>query len=444
MTPERLAREVFDEATRLKATGAEVFVRREVRSSASVHDLERESLQVQDVGTLGVRIFLGRRWALSHTTDLSPGAGRRAVRDAFALASLMPEDPHMRLAEGTEEAGVLELVDPALAGLTEEQRFEEALEIERGAYGEDPRVRTSRYVCFTDSRRETFLANTRGLELGYEDASVHLSAMFGAREGDAGQQLFGSESSRRLDGVSAPRLGKSVARRLGFTLGGSALPTGTRDVVLDPSQAPYLVAQLAEALNGESVHLGRSYLRDRVGERVASEGFHLRDAPFLAEESGSAPWDDEGVPCRDKTMVEAGILKGYLFDIVSASKAGTVSTGNGFRASVGSPARATPTQLVLGAGEESIESLVAGVEEGLYVAGFMGRGIDPVSGRLSAAALGARIRSGRIAEPVTGVTISGHLDDFLSSIDGFADVPVRQRGITAPGFRVRNVTVAGS
>ncbi|MHC4599030.1 MAG: TldD/PmbA family protein [Planctomycetota bacterium] len=443
MTPKEIARGVFDEATRRKATGAEFFLRAAERTQAMVQGLQPESHTVTSFRAAGIRVFQGRRWGLCHTTDLSADSLRLAVAKALALAGTMEEDPHTTLVTTLDKAGTPALVDPALSGLTPGDRFDRALAIERGAYAVDRRVRSSRYVAFTVQRSEVFLSNTRGLDAGYEEASAHLSAMIGAGDGEAGQQLFGSQASRRLDTLDPETLGASIGRRLLATLGGVPLRTGRRDVVVDPSQSPTLLRALAEALNGGSVHLGRSYLRDRVGQKVASSAVTVMDDPGDAEEAGSVPWDDEGIRGEKRCLLEGGVLRGFLYDIPSASKAGTVSTGNGLRPDVGFPARVTPTHLLLQEGEGTFESLLTDVEEGFYITGFMGRGVDPVTGRVSAAALGARIRGGRLAEGVTGVTLSGGLDELLGAVDAVGADTARVGPIRAPSMRIRDVLVAG-
>ena len=443
MTPKERARGVFDEATRRKATGAEFFLRATVRTEAKVQGLRPESHTVASFRAAGIRVFHGRRWGLFHTTDLSADSLRLAVGKALALAGTMEEDPHTTLVSTLERGGTPTLVDPALSGLTPKDCFDLALALERGAYATDRRVRSSRYVAFTVQRSEVFLSNTRGLDAGYEEASVHLSGMIGAGDGEAGQQLFGAQASRRLGALDPKALGVSIGRRLLATLGGGAPPTGRKDVVIDPSQTPALLHALAEALDGGRVHLGRSYLRDRVGERIASPAVTVADDPGDAEEAGSIPWDDEGIRGRKRFLVEGGVLRGFLYDVASASKAGTVSTGNGLRPDVGSPARVGPTHLLLEEGEGTFESLIADVEEGFYVTGFMGRGVDPVTGRVSAAALGARICGGRLAEGVTGVTLSGGLDELLGAVDGVGADSARVGAVRAPSLRIRDVLVAG-
>jgi PmbA protein len=443
MTPKAMAKTVFDEATRLKATAAEFFLRATVRTQAKVQGLQPESHTSASYRSGGIRLFLGRRWGLFFTTDLKTDALRTATGKALALAGLMEEDPHTTLVSALESSGAPTLVDPALSGMTRDDRFERALAIERSAYATDPRVRSSRYVSFTEQRSEVFLSNTRGLDAGYEEASVHLSGMIGAGDAGAGQQLFGSQASRRLDDLEPEALGDSIGRRLLVTLGGRPLPTGRRDVVIDPSQSPMLLAALAEALDGGRVHVGRSYLRDRVGDRIASASLTVADDPGEAREAGSIPWDDEGIRGRRRLLVEGGLLRGFLYDVASASKAGTVSTGNGLRPDAGFPARVGPTHLLMEEGEGSFASLIGDVEEGLYVTGFMGRGVDPVTGRVSAAALGARIRGGRLAEGVTGVTLSGDLDGLLTAVDGVGADAARMGSLRAPSLRIRNVLVAG-
>ncbi|GEM_PF-415472 len=445
MKPEEMARCVFEEATRLKATAAEFFHRREVKTEARVQGLAPDAYTFTEHASAGIRVFRGRRWGLRFTTASDPGSLRHAARETFALAAAFPEDPDTRLRESTGSSpSPLPPLDPEHDALDRAGRFEHALEIERGAFSVDRRVRSSRYVTFSDVRRETYLSNTRGLEAGYESGSFKISAMISAADGEAGQQLFGSESARRLSLLDPRGLGASIGKRLVVTLGGRPLPTGPRDVVIDRSQSPDLAGALAAALDGSQVHLGRSYLAGRVGGRVAGRAFTLFDDPLDPASSGSVPWDDEGVPAQRTSLVEEGVLEGFLYDVASASKAGCESTGNGFRPGADHPPGVLPTQLVIAPGAGSLETLLADVEEGLYVTGFMGRGIDPVTGAVSAAALGARIRGGRIAGPVAGVSLSGTLDGILAGLDGVGDDAVRQGPFRTPSLRIRNVMVAGS
>ncbi|MHC5039178.1 MAG: TldD/PmbA family protein [Planctomycetota bacterium] len=444
MNPETMAREVFDQATRLKATAAEFYHRREGLIRASVQGGDPESYSTRSQGAAGIRVFLGRKWGLAHTTDLSGEALRFTVKKALALAEIAEEDPHTRLLTSLKRSGPEDRVDPAIDSLDRDARFERALAIEKAAFATDKRVRSSRYVAFADRWGENFLSNTRGLQAGFREVEFHLGAMFGAGDDQAGQQLFGGQGSRRLATLSPESLGTSIAKRLVVTLGGKPLPTGVRDVVLDGSQTPDLLRYLAAALNGEQVHLGRSYLRERVGERIASPLFHLIDDPEALEGPGSRPWDDEGTPAVRKTLIRGGVLEGYLYGIVSASMAGTVSTGNGLRQEVGFPPLVVPTYFHMEPGGASLDALVSEVEKGLYVTGFMGRWADPVSGRISAAVLGAEIEGGRLTNPVAGVTLSGTLDSFLGSIDGIGSGLSGAGNFRGPALRIRRVQVSGA
>jgi PmbA protein len=347
------------------------------------------------------------------------------------------------LTTALEDGNELDLIDPALSDLNRQSRFDLALEIEKSAFATDPRVRSSRYVSFEENRSEVFLANTRGFEGGYEEANVQLSAMFGAAGRRGGQQLYGFQSSRKLSSLAPAALGASVAHRLAVTLDGVPVDTGRKDIVIDSSQTPYLLAYLGEALDGSKVHLGRSILRDRVGDRVGSALLDVVDDPEAEAEKGSAPWDDEGVRGKRKHLIESGILRGFLYDIGSASRAGTVSTGNGSRPDPGRPPQVGPTNLRITEGEGSWGDLVEDVEEGIYVTGFMGRGVDPISGRVSAAVLGARIAGGKLGRAVSGITLCGDLLDLLSSIDGIGSDSSRLGNLRAPTIRIRNALVAG-
>lgn len=444
MMPEAMARAVFDEATRLSASAAEIFVRAGRGTETRVQDGRPESLVADDFAHVGVRVFTGRKWGLAWTTDPDAEALRRLVRDALALAGVSPDDPSARLAESLDVPPDRSYADPAFASLRRSDRIATALRIEEAGKRTSKRIRSSRYVAFTDVRESVFLANTRGLQAGYETTQGALSCMFGAERDGVGQQLFGSAASRRLSDLDPARLGASTARRLHVTVGGVSLPTGRRDVVLDASQTASLLARLAPALNGDQVHLGRSYLRDRVGERVASDRWTLRDDPGRDAGGRSYPFDDEGVGARPKTLIDAGVLRGFLYDTTSAGKAGTVSTGNGLRRTVDQPPAPSPSVLVLDPGGSGLEALTGEVERGVYVTGFMGGGLDPVSGTVSMAVLGAEIRNGSLAGPVAGVTLTGTMDEILQAVDATGDALEGGAGLLAPALRMRDVLIVGA
>ena len=113
------------------------------------------------------------------------------------------------------------------------------------------------------------------------------------------------------------------------------------------------------------------------------------------------PFDGEGVPSQRTPLIEDGVLHGFLHNVESARRAGTVSTGNGTRSAFKFLPEVGETNLVLRPGTRSPEQMVGSVDEGLYVVSTRNvGGINPVSGDYSVGASGRRIVNGELAEPV--------------------------------------------
>ena len=205
-------------------------------------------------------------------------------------------------------------------------------------------------------------------------------------------------------------------RLLGATKG----PSGRSTVVFDRRVATTLLSVISSALSGEAVEKGRSFFAGRLGEQVAGSVLTLVDDPTDPRAYGAAAYDAEGLACRRNVLVENGVLRRFLYDTVSASRAGTASTGSavrgGFSGTPGPGCRA----LALTVGPEGYDQdgVLGAVGEGLFVQSVTGvhSGVNPISGDFSVGAEGLMIRNGALAEPVREITVASTLQRILQSV----------------------------
>jgi PmbA protein len=184
-------------------------------------------------------------------------------------------------------------------------------------------------------------------------------------------------------------------------------------------------------------------LVDRENTRVASDLVDVVDDPLLPRAPGSRAFDGEGLLSRRNIVVEGGVLKTYLTDTYSARKLGVRSTASASRSPSGgiSP---SASNLVLKAGSQSRDDLVADTKHGLYVTSMMGFGFNAVTGDFSRGASGFLIKDGELTHPVSEVTISLNLDQLLQRINAVASDLDHRTAIASPTFRVSSMTLAGS
>jgi TldD protein len=237
-------------------------------------------------------------------------------------------------------------------------------------------------------------------------------------------------------------------------------PAGTMTVVLGPGWPGVLLHEaVGHGLEGDFNRKGTSAFSGRIGQQVASRGVTVVDDGTLATRRGSLNVDDEGTPTGCTTLIEDGVLKGYLQDKLNARLMGVAPTGNGRRESFAHLTLPRMTNTYMLPGPHAPEEIIASVARGLYCRHFGGGQVDITSGKFVFSASEAYlIENGRLGAPVKGATLIGNGPDAMTRIamvgndlkldDGVGtcgkdgqDVPV---GVGQPTLRVDGLTVGGT
>jgi PmbA protein len=287
-----------------------------------------------------------------------------------------------------------------------------------------------------------------------EATGCYISLSIIARQDQIAERGFAGMVARGPGGLNPEEVGARAARRAITPIGGEPLTTRRSTVVFEPEIIAELLRGITQALYGDAVGKGRSMFtaRDRkpdwIGQLVGSPVVTLVDDGSLPGAPGTIPFDGEGVPSQRTSLIENGVLRGFLHNVESARRAGTTSTGNGTRSAFKFLPEVGGTNLVLAPGLRSPEALVASVEDGLYVVSTRNvGGINPISGDYSVGASGRRIVNGELAEPVSGVTLAAPMLQLLANIrEVGADLRwVSGAGgyVGAPTVIIDDVTIGG-
>jgi PmbA protein len=401
--------------------------------------------------TLGIRALVqgaeGLRSALTSTSDLSPAAVERMADETVALARATAEDPAAGLPEEpfARDWPDLELLDPSDREVGVEARIADARAAEAAARATDARIDNSEGSQVGSTFSQVVYGDSRGFLGSYDTASHGLFSEPLAREnGNGGMQRdYWMTSARRLADLESPEaVGRTAAERTVRRLGARRVPTCQVPVIFDPVTAPSLLGHLLACVNGYSVYRGTTYLRDKLGERIASELVTVVDDGRRPGGLGSKPFDGEGQPTRRNVVVEQGRLATWLLDSYSARKVGGAPTGNAARGPGGSPSVA-PTNLWLEPGQESLEEIIADTDRGLLVTELIGMGFQPATGDYSRGVAGLWIEGGEIVHPVEEITIAGNLGDMLANIDKVGSDLLWLSRTASPSVRIAQMTVAG-
>ncbi len=212
---------------------------------------------------------------------------------------------------------------------------------------------------------------------------------------------------------------------------------------------PILMA-LQSALNGKTALEGASPFAGRIGQQALDPRVFIYDDPTVDWALGSCPIDGEGVAAHRTPLVEAGIVKGFYYDLQTAGRAGTSSTGNGFRrAGAGDYFEGQPTPAMTNAmvtpGSESLEAMIAAMDEGIIVDQVMGAGQGNIlTGDFSVNVhLGFKVEKGKIVGRVKDTMVAGNAMEALNNIAAISDCARWAFGeYSSPAFLFRSLGVA--
>jgi PmbA protein len=409
--------------------GLEVYVGRGTDSEVRAYEGEVESLTSADSSGVGIRVLLdgdgpdaeavGSRVGFAWAGSLDPDVIAATLADARDNARFATPDPDVVFAAPDGVAPVeLDLWDDSVASTPMEKKVELALQLERATRAADPRVRQVSSADYSDSRTEVALASTTGISSYRRRTSAFLSVDAIAGEGADTQTGTGFSVGRGPGELIADEAMDDAVLRATRMLGAQKAPSGRCTVVFDPRVVSTLIGVVSSALSGEAVVKGRSFFVGRVGETVAASAVTLVDDPTDPRAYGAASHDGEGLACRRNVLISDGVLRMFVYDTVSARRAGTTSTGSAVRGGFAGTPGAGCRALVLSPGDATAEQILADVGEGLYVQSVSGihSGVNPVSGDFSVGAEGLMIRGGALAEPIREITVASTLQRMLQSV----------------------------
>ena len=216
-----------------------------------------------------------------------------------------------------------------------------------------------------------------------------------------------------LDGLIDPKDWQAKARealRVALVnLEAVPAPAGQMEVVLGPGWPGILLHEaVGHGLEGDFNRKGSSNFSGRIGEQVASKGVTVIDDGTIPDRRGSLTVDDEGTPSGKNTLIEDGILVGYMQDRQNARLMGVDPTGNGRRQSYAHPPMPRMTNTYMAAGDNDPKDLVASLKDGIYAVGFGGGQVDITNGKFVFSCTEAyRVQDGKIGAPVKGATLIG-------------------------------------
>lgn len=411
---------------------------------------------------IGVRALAGEKTGFAYSEDIRLDGLQEAAKAAQSIAAAGASRKLPSFRAGGYPS-LYAAIDP-ISSLSDEEKVSLLQRVDQVARAQDPRVQEVNVRI--SGNHETMLVMASDGTLAADirplvrfDVSVIVEHNGRRERGNAG-----GGGRRSLDSLAegewTDNLAKEAVRMALVNLEAVDAPAGPMPVVLGPGWPGVLLHEaVGHGLEGDFNRKGSSAFSNRVGEQVASPLCTVVDDGTLEARRGSLSVDDEGTQTQMTTLIENGVLKGYMQDKLNARLMNVAATGNGRRQSYAHVPMPRMTNTYMLPGQDMPEDIIRSVKNGIYAVNFGGGSVDITSGRFVFSATEAyRIEDGQVTAPIRGATLVGSGPEVMNRIsmvgndldlDGGVgvcgkdgqSVPV---GVGQPTLKVDEIVVGGT
>jgi len=321
---------------------------------------------------------------------------------------------------------------------------------------------TQTSASFGDTEKKVWIANSDGLYRTDERARTRFTIeAVASSETEKQSGYFGPGAGKGFEFCEAYPIEETAreAARIAVTmLSAKSCPSGKMPVVIDNGFGGVIFHEACgHSLEATSVGVHASVFDGRLGTQIASPLVTALDDGTMPGEWGSIAIDDEGSDSARNVLIENGILKGYMIDLLGSRRMNMTPTGSSRRQNYQYAPTSRMTNTYIASGKTDPKDIIADTPYGLYAANMGGGSVDPATGEFNFAVTeGYMIRDGKIAEPVRGATLIGKGSQILMNIDRVGTNLALAQGVCGsisgniptnvgqPMIRVSEITVGGS
>lgn len=464
MLDESVLSQILSRALRRGGELADVFCER--RSSLS-YRLQDGRIHDGSIGValgVGIRVVIGESAGYAYSDDLSLEALLEAADAASLIARTAGDSGASEALPSKAASPGSSLYDGASAGHVAQAQYVALLERADGA----ARKFDSRVVAvnahLTDELQEVWIATSDGRFVHDRRPMITMGVQAVASDGKERGSGYAGDGGRTsvayFDTHSPEELAAEAARIAAVNVEARPAPAGEMEMIVGAGGGGVLLHEaVGHGLESDFNRRGTSLYSGRVGERVASELVTIYDDGNMAEERGSLNVDDEGVAGQHKVLVENGILRGYMQDVLNARLMGTTSTGSGRRQSFRFAPQPRMCNTYMPDGPSAIDEILKSTKRGIYAKSFSGGQVEISKGDfVFMVGEGYLVEDGKITAPLKNATIVGNGPDAMTKVvavgndsrlarrhytcgKGGQYVPV---GVGMPTVKISSITVGGT
>lgn len=387
-----------------------------------------ENVSTEKLEGIAIRVLVNGAWGFASIGDLSQSKIRETLDTAIKMGRGISSKIKNKARVNSEV--VFEARNEFKPDLNpDDLSFEEKLNLvqkaEKVIREHDDKLISST-ASYTEKVQREQIINTNGTRVVSDYGIFRLTGAATARTGDIIQNVSDSVATsgglkRIMDWDIEAKMNKLAARGIKL-LEAEASPTGKLDVLLDPTLVGvYIHEAFGHGSEGDAILSNRSVLKDQIGKKMALSTMNVIDDPTIKGLRGSFAYDSEGTPTQRRSIVENGLLVGYLNDLTTSTmlEEGNILNGSGRATDFRHMAMPRMGNTYIDNGDKKLDELIQDIGNGIYLTHSYGGYVNPATGEFFFSSQGGfKIENGELTVPIRNSGMSGLTLDVLKNTIG--------------------------
>lgn len=422
---------------------AQIQISKSKNLSFSLFRGEIDSYSVNDeINVLACGVIGGKLGTCS-TEKIGSDTAEFLIDGIQKAIAFNERDTVSSLFKGSEKYHKKNVFNKELGLIPVEKKIALLHEIEDKLKAYDERIVEVAYLSYSESEGSSTFDNSYGLKLSQKSNYFVIGTQITVRDGEGVKSAYKLGFGTDLSTFKVDEYIAGLAKEGLEKIGAEPCLSGKYPTVLSNECFAPFVSALVGSANSESIQKQSSFLIGKLDQKIAASRINIVEDP-LAKNIFFSYFDDEGVAKYKKDIVKGGVLKTYLYNRDTAAKDGVTTTGNGSWA--GGKMGIGYGNIFVKPSKKSFDEMISPIKEGVYITDLqgLGTGMNSQSGDFSCQAQGFMIRDGKIAEPLTLITISGNVLKMFGDVkDLDNNSKLTLSRITLPDVYIKSMSIGG-
>ena len=370
-----------------------------------------------------VRVLVNKSWGLASTTILDRKNIEKALKEATSLAKASKPAKKREVNLAEVKSHKADYATP----MKKDPRKADKEELVRLVVNTDAEVRSfskkiaSDNISFNVVDDDLAFLSSEGTQISQRIVRCFGSVIVTAREkgkiASAYESIGAQSGLEMLKKTPLNEVGKIAAERADKLVSAKVASGGVFPVILENKIVGLLAHEaVGHCAEADLVHSG-SFLRDKIGKKIASDLVTLVDDGRFFEGLGTMMYDDEGVPTEKTVIIDKGVCRRFLHSRETAYDFGVKPTGNARAWDFEFDPIIRMRNTYIEPGDCSIEELVEEIKEGYFLKGGLGGQADFTGEFMFGTQEAVKIKNGKLGESFRGITICGNAFEVLKKVD---------------------------